>query len=253
MDAIEKLFEPYDRQARLFPALLALSPVFIVMICRFGEKVTIGSGIVSLLVACGGLFWIARMARNAGVRVQERMWKPWGGTPTVRHLRHSDSSIDLITKERYHRVLGAGIGKQFPSAAAEKADPAGADQYYRSGIKWLMEQTRDTNKYAHLFKENIAYGFHRNMLGIKPVAIVLNLGCLLAACLWTGLILSAPPYVSLSGLSDWTFEQVVAVLLPLAALILWTFGVTEDSVEKASSAYGERLLQACETLTKPAN
>lgn len=246
LETIMKSFDPYDRKARLYPALLALLPVFVTLSCRYGGKLTLLSSLVSTLVACGTLFWIARIARNAGVRVQEKMWRPWGGTPTIRYLRHSDLSIDPITKERYHSVLAHGIGKDFPSASEEKANPDVADQLYRSGIKWLMEQTRDQEKYAHLLKENIAYGFHRNMRGLRPLALGIAFICLIASLLWAGLFITEQPYVRYSAFSSWNIEQSAAVLVPVASLILWLFFVTEKSVEQASSAYSERLLQACE-------
>ena len=247
---IFKLFDPYDRKARLAPALLALVPVLVLLVARYGKEVTVGSAIMSVLVSCGVLFFLARVARNAGKSVQDRMWKSWGGTPTIGYLRHADSRIDKITKDRYHSVLAKGIGRSFPSAEQEAADPSVADQYYQSGTRWLIEQTRDPKKYAHLLKENIAYGFHRNLLGLRPVGILLASAVLAAALFWSGIVDFDTPYAHVERISSLNFQQMAALLFAAASLAAWCVCVTESSVERASAAYSERLLQACEGMSK---
>lgn len=251
MVILTKLFDPYDLKARLSPALLVLAPALVVLVCKFGPQATIGSATVSLLVTCGALFWLARWARTAGVAVQSKIWIRWGGTPTIRYLRHRESSLDPVTIERYHGVLANGINKTFPTSDEEAADPEGADNLYKSGIKWLMEQTRDPKKYSHLLKENIAYGFHRNMLGVKRTGIVLSVISLLAALCWSGVIKVEAPFIEPSRFGDFTYANMLAVLVPLSALFLWIFAVTPLSMERASDAYSERLLQSCEGLPKP--
>lgn len=251
MDLLTKLFDPYDLKARLSPALLSLTPLLVVLMCKYGPTATIGLAVTSFLITCGALFWLARWARTAGVAIQRKMWEPSGGTPTIRYLRYRESPLDPVTIERYHGVMAAGIGKQFPTAAGEAADPAGADNLYHSGIKWLMEQTRDPKKYAHLLKENIAYGFHRNMLGIKPVGILLSAFSLFASLCWVDVISFYTPYFDLSRISGFSFAQTISVLLPVVMLVLWIFTITPGSMEHASNAYSERLLQACEGFAKP--
>jgi hypothetical protein len=250
MNSFTKLFDSYDLKARLSPALLVFAPFLVVLMCKYGPKATIGLAITSFLITCGALFWLARWARTAGIAVQNKAWEPWRGSPTIRYLRYRESKLDPITIERFHGVLAAGIGKTFPTAAEEAADPEGADNLYRSGVKWLMEQTREPKKYAHLLKENIAYGFHRNMLGVKPVGIALSVTSSLVALFWSGLLNFNAPYVDVSRISGFSLEQITAVLLPLVALMLWIFAVTPVSMEHASNAYSERLLQACEGMVK---
>lgn len=253
LEKFGKLVDPYDLKARLFPALLALVPAFVLMVCIYGEKVTFGSALITIPASCGCLFFLARVARNAGTSVQKKQWAQWGGSPTFTYLRYSNSEVinDPVTKERYHQVMAAGINKKFPSPEEEKNNPLEADNLYRSGVNWLKEQTRDTKKYAHLFKENIAYGFHRNALGIKPIAICIALGCLIIALTWTGVITAKTPYFQMDQIGTLTFAQTFSILFSLAALLLWILSVNLDSVDKASLAYSERLLQSCEGLGKP--
>lgn len=252
IETITRLLDPYERKARLAPALLVLVPMLAILWAIYGDKVGIKSGLAALLAACGVLFWMAKIARNAGARLQEGLFARWGGMPSTQLLRHRDATIDPITKDRYHKVLSKGIGKELPSEAAEHADPQAADMVYRSGIKWLIEQTRDPRRYAHLLKENIAYGFHRNMLGLRPIAICKAALCLGASIIWIGGTFISLPGDYSSKLSGITFEQAAAFIVSLTALLLWIFGVTESGVRAAAFAYGERLLQACEGMSKPA-
>lgn len=252
VDVISKLLQPYDRAARLWPALLTVIPILVLLLARFGDAVTIKSGTGLVLVSCGGLFLLARTARNAGKALEQPLANKWGGMPSTQLLRHANQHFDRFTKDRYHKVLAAGIGQPFPTAADEQSDPRKADALYASGIRWLIEQTRDTKKYAHLFKENIAYGFHRNMLGLRPVGIVIALGAFLIGLFLTGVVAVDQGSVQYVGrLESMTFAHVAALLVPAAAALLWSFAVTEESVKKASFAYAERLLQACEGMGKP--
>jgi len=249
---IEKLFAPYEFKARVWPALLVLLPVLVVLACKFGQKATNATAGGSVLLICGSLYCLARWTRTRGVALQDKLWAPWGGTPTIRYLRHREKLLDPPTIERYHSALAVGIGKKFPNAREEEAAPDAADDLYRSGIRWLKEQTRDTKKYTHLHKENIAYGFHRNMLGVKPTGIAVAVGSLLAALYWSGVLDFNAPFVELAKFKDFSYENTVAVLVPAATLWMWIFAVTRDGMERASMAYMERLLQTCEGFTKPA-
>lgn len=251
LDAIAKLFDPYDRKARLSPALLAIVPALVMVVAKFGDAVSLKSGVVSTLLACGALFWLARIARNAGYRLQEPLAEKWGGMPTVQLLRHRNTKIDAFTKERYHKVLSDAIGQEFPSIDDEKRDPVTSDALYQSGIRWLIEQTRDIKKYAHLFKENVAYGFHRNMLGLRPVGLAIAVGSFLVGLPLMGVAEINQTGVHYLGIAHLTFPRMFALLFPIAVGLLWFFAVTEGSVEKASYAYAERLLQACEGMVKP--
>jgi hypothetical protein len=50
----------------------------------------------------------------------------------------------------------------------------GADAKYRAATTRLIERRRDA-KYKMLHRENAQYGFRRNLLGLKPLALTLAL------------------------------------------------------------------------------
>ena len=124
---------------------------------------------MGVLGTCGAIYAAASIARGRGKLLEESLVKEWGGLPTTILLRHSDDFFDSGTKKRYHYDAQARLGIQMPTAAEESLDPIAADDVYRSVARRLRELTREDKKL--LLKENIAYGFHRNMLAMKGVGI----------------------------------------------------------------------------------
>lgn len=236
---IAGLFDEYSRKARLTPALFAiLAPILSVAIL-VPTVYKLVAGLVSVMVASGVLIVLANLSRFLGHKVQERLIAEWDGLPSVTMLRHRDESLDAPTKERYCRFLNDNIDQlALPSAESEQQDPASADARYSSACKWLLERTRDRSKFDMLFKENIEYGFRRNMRGLKPFGLLFSgaSAVLGATALYTGVASG----VSVSG---W-----VAVVLSAIAFFIWLFLVTDDWVHDAAKSYAIRLLAACDLL-----
>ena len=121
------------RQARLYPALLRLLPLLALVALLYWPNVLALRGAVTLAVSCGGLFLMTNICREAGKRLEDKLYQEWGGKPTTQLLRHRDTIIDSVTKRRYHAFLAAKICATFPDAKQEKSDPAKADEVYESG------------------------------------------------------------------------------------------------------------------------
>jgi hypothetical protein len=153
-DIVAKVTDPYDRQARLYPALLCVLPL-LTLIALYAPNVSALTRAVTITASCGGLFLITNICRELGKRIEEGLFQKWGGKPTTQLLRHRDSIIDSITKCRYHAFLEGKINVQFPNEEQEKSDPAAADETYQSGARWLLDHTRpDAGKqFDLLFRE----------------------------------------------------------------------------------------------------
>jgi hypothetical protein len=232
------LFDDYNRQARLYPALLALLPPLIALLAWFPDLLTsnVGTAFVTLVASCGLLFALSVFSRSCGKRVEIKLLKAWGGWPTTQWLRHRDAHLPVATKGRYHSTLVKHVpGLVLPGPAGEQSNPMSADEAYRSAVDWL--------------KENIEYGFRRNMRGIRPFAIA-------AVALATAGSFAAIAYRSIEagGLSVSTVMQqapigvVGATILLLLALLCWTFFVTNVWVREAGDQYARALLSACDVL-----
>lgn len=156
--SLPKLFDRYDLLARIVPGLLTvLIPSAAVLIADptfrpSGPLQWISSSIVTVAV----LWLLANWARSRGRWAQERLKKKWGALPTEIILRHRDHTIEAPTKQRYHAALRTiAPDVIFPDREAEAADPAAADDAYRSGIRRLIENRRGP-QYALILGDNIA-------------------------------------------------------------------------------------------------
>lgn len=168
---------PLDRyaiRARVAPGLIAILPVFFGVTAWSAAGLSwpesaLWSVVLGLLSLLG-----AQFIRDAGYRREPSLFARWNGAPTTRLLRHSDSTLDPNTKQRYHVRLAALLpGVALPTAQDESGDPVRADGVYKSCGDHLRERTRDKEKFGHLHESNIDYGFRRNLWAIKPAGLVL--------------------------------------------------------------------------------
>lgn len=234
----------YNLQARLRPALLSIFPLFITVAVWTPALYKFATGLISLAVACGVTTLLAHLARSLGMSVQNRLVRKWGALPSTVFLRHSDDNIDAITKARRHKFLEAHVPNDWkaPTPEEERAGPDEADRLYESAVKWLLEHTRDAKRFPLLLVENISYGFRRNALGLKPIAITISVICV-----------TFPVYrlhsIPWEVLGEKWVPHLSAGTVSCAVLLWWIFIVTDKWVWHSADAYAMRLLAACEETT----
>ncbi|POD70906.1 hypothetical protein BKM17_23715 [Pseudomonas syringae group genomosp. 3] len=248
--AISQFSDPYDRQARLAPALLSISPVTVMAVALYGDKLGIVSFIISLLTACGLLFFLSDFARGRGKAKEKALWQKWGGAPSTLVLRHRDNTtFEPGLVENYHAKLSMLMDKHFPSALEELDDPKTADALYASACGMLRDSTRDHKTYGLLFRDNISYGFRRNAFGLRKIAITLCVGSLVWVAIRQGLsIWVTRLQTATNPESFFTLNEVTAIGASLVMLLVWSFYITEASVKEAAFCYAKTLILASETL-----
>lgn len=233
--------DPYERAARLYPALLALLPMLVVIVTTsvFGKPMT--TQLLALLGACGVAYLLANISRMLGKAQESRLFDAWGGTPTTQLLRHRNTLIDPHTKQRYHAFLARKIKTEFPTSEQEQTSPELADEVYRAGIKWLLGKTRDKKRFALLLKENVSYGFHRNGFGLRWTGGMIGL----FSVAWMGVACQAFDSQRQVALST---EQIATIGILLAITSAWVAYFNETRVKQAAHAYADMLLRACDEL-----
>jgi hypothetical protein len=248
-EIVANVADPYERQARLYPSLLALSPIIVLVTSIYGPKVSILSNAFAFIGTCGGLVLLANISRELGKRLEAELFDNWGGKPSTQLLRHRDNGIEAVTKSRYHDFLSAKIKMPFPAPHQENADPSGADDLYLSGVRWLLNQTRDPRKFGLLFKENISYGFRRNALGLKKIGLSISLSSILFVLLKYGVIVfSTQRPVDIQALSGLPESATVSLVTSIAMCSIWCVFFTADTVKTSAFSYAETLLRACDAL-----
>ncbi len=228
-------FDRYDRIARISPALLCLLPTFVVILLWLPTVWTLLGSLVSLVVGCGLIYGLVQFVRYQGRRVEKKLGNKVGKAKTAALLSHADPHIPATTKARYHRYLRKH-GLEVPDLEQERADPIAASDSYHSAVDWLLEHTRPNTKSSMLHSENITYGFRRNLLGLKLVAILLTL-----------MALAGNTYF-ICARSDQSqlIAGIIVELFLCGTLSGWLWVINSSFVEDASLAYAQRFLAQCE-------
>jgi hypothetical protein len=241
MNPLNLISERYDREARLYPALLLIAPVVVTAVALFSAKLSGLQSLGAAFVGFGGAFLLTQLARDAGKNREPLLYRLWGGVPSVMILRHAHKRFDSITKARYHKKIATLVkGAKAPSPEDEKADPAAADEVYAAWSHYLRSNTRDTKKYSLLFQENVSYGYRRNVWGLRRFGIGVSLLCALV----TGGRLCFIHYSS----AQIDQQLAGALAVSLLFLALWLFKFTSDWVRVPANAYAERLAESLESI-----
>lgn len=242
-------FDQYSLSARVRPALFIVLPIILTAYILFEPLRTLLGSLLGILLTCGVVNFFANQMSSKGNVLQDKLFKKWGGAPTTLILRHSDNELDKYTKQRYREKLVSLVSNfKNVSERAEKANPTDADQYYISAINYLREKTRDSEKYPLILKENMNYGFSRNLLAFKSTAITIIL-ISLAISLLIIVVTFKDKYVDINSLSILAPQYYVLVILHIIFLLFWCLMINETWVKVRAYAYAKRLLSSCEDIT----
>jgi hypothetical protein len=231
---LSKYLDIYDIRARLFPALLSALPVIVAIYLYLPSVFSAANELIALFAGFGGVYLLAQLARDRGKALEPGLYIKWGGMPSVNILRYRGAVLPEVSLARTHQHLEKFSGIPAPTPDSEIADPAAADDIYKSWSDFLRSKTRDTSKFALLFKENISFGFRRNLLGLKPFTLFFTLMSALVAVV----INIENKEIILSAL-DWAF-----IVLSLAYAITVGLVVNERWVKTPADEYAKRLIEA---------
>ena len=60
----ELVKDPYERKARVIPGLLVALPLLVPLLCVYGAKHPVLTGVIGLLGGCGAIYALASVARG---------------------------------------------------------------------------------------------------------------------------------------------------------------------------------------------
>ena len=231
-------FDAYSVKAHWAPVLAVSGPPLITALAAMPSLVSAKAAMAGALLVCLPPA-LGFMARNCGKRLEPNLWACCDGKPTIRFLRHRDGTIPEPTKVRYFEFLAAA-GIRRPTPAEETRDPAAADTVYASVGDWLRRHTRRTGCNPHADRQNAAYGFARNLLGVRPYGLPVALVSAMLAALG----------LALGGGGDPAF-LAAALAINLAMVAVWWRHVTPEAVRLADTAYAIAILEGCEPQMPP--
>lgn len=249
MSLMDLVTDPYNRRARLQPALIAIVPVLIVGLLLYPEIEQHAVTVITIVAYFGGSVWLTQIGRERGKKIEPSLFQAWGGKPSVALVRHRDDRLNSVTKTRYHRFLKQNVPHfKLPSREEEANDPSSADEMYQSATDWLLSKTDDTKMFRLIFEENMNYGFRRNLYALKPVSLTLDLVLLMAL---VGVTLARETIFP--GDLVRTFKEIDAsiyaafLVLGLHAIAMIML-VTKNWIKTTADAYALKLLAACDVL-----
>lgn len=228
----EKITDPHERRARLYPALLCLFPLILGISVTFPALFTRLSGLVALAVSLGLLQLLVQLARDRGKRLESKLFEEWGGMPSVVIFRFSDKSIPSPAKRRYHEIVSSQSGIAAPTEEFEASSPKESDAIYLSWSDYLRGTTRDASKYPLVFKENIHYGFRRNLFGVRWFCVLSGIISII--------IIGVPIYDS----GAFSEIQAGVALVVILYVLIFVFVVNKDWVRLTAFAYAKQLVES---------
>jgi hypothetical protein len=234
--------DEYDRKARMLPGLLALAPIVVVGVALGLRSSPIVTLLLGSLSSIGGPVVLAAFVRQHGQALQDQLWPRWGGPPTTTHLWLGNATTDAVRAGRRRHVEQA-TGVTLPTAEDEAADQAAARGRYEDAVRQLITLMRNKKRFPLTFKENVNYGYWRNLLALRPLALPLSALCLgvLVAVAVTGLIRGFPPSIGLE-------EMMIGAIADLALVCFWTWYPNELSTHRAANTFAERILDEALTV-----
>lgn len=243
MRAFLELFtDSYDRQARATPALMVVLPLLLPVVARYGLKHPALTAILAVMSGCGAIYTLSSIARGRGKVLETKLIAEWGGLPTTIALRHRDKHLDSVTKRGYHEAIASKLKIKMPSAEEELLNPEAADEAYKAAGVKLRELTRNDKKL--LLKENIAYGFHRNIVAMKPIGIMVCVIALAYCAMLSKAISLHAPYFNIDALADPGIAAGLGFLVATAMLGFWLFHFRKDVIKTFGYAYADRLFES---------
>lgn len=232
-----KINDVYSFKARILPCMLILSPVLLLALHHVTFNELYVHYLTSLTIFSATTFLLSQIGRDQGKKKENKLFEYWGGKPTNLYICHSDDKLDKFTKKMYHDKLQQLIPDlKIPSINEEQNNPEEAKSVYESCTKILISKTRDINQYPLLFKENISYGFRRNLWGMKSWAISILIICIIFSSIKTTSSFSITDSINSA---DW-----IILLVLLVALAVWVFYFNRDWVKIPAFAYAERLYES---------
>lgn len=240
MDWSKYITDSYERKARLYPALLTISPLIASATAVFADYLSLLESTGLLAFGSASAFCLAQIARDFGKEGEGTLWQSWGGMPSMAIFRHRNERLNPLTKSRCHEWLSQRLKTGAPTPDEERADPCAADTIYATWSDYLRTNTRD-ERFPLLLKENINYGHRRNVYGLRSVGIV--------ASIVSEIICMMNLYFTYQQTGQINLLAGITGTYCFVLLILWLFYFTGDWVRITAESYADRLVESVETLS----
>jgi hypothetical protein len=172
------LGDAYEINARVLPAMLVVLPVAVLIAQLEWQR----QNWLALIGWAGGLqivlaLFVSKVGQALGARLQGRLEKAWGGLPTEKWLLPSNQEHSEQLKAEWRRALSRLSGLNLESVAQSSASEE-ALRLLADSVAVSRNVIRKHPKASLVRAKNIEYGFARNLVGLRWLALGISLVCL---------------------------------------------------------------------------
>ncbi|MFC1514491.1 hypothetical protein ACFL5X_01145 [Candidatus Omnitrophota bacterium] len=220
-------FDSYERVARLYPSLIVSIPVIITcsaISTLFDASSVLKIGVNSPIVTAT-LVLLSNIVRHFGREIEPKLWNSWGGPPSTRFLRKSDTHFAEETKLRIYQKILKDTGIDLT-----KDD---SDEKITQAFAVIRNKLRDKKNKGLWLKTNQEYGFARNLLGSRWVWVGV---ALIASILCFSIYRYSPNTPFLLCISS-----LINLLIGIAAIIC-SWCILPKLIKKIAERYAEDAL-----------
>ena len=191
------LSDRYERKARLLPGLLiAAGPALtagtlIHEIAAWHSAIGAAVGVEFLAAIVLGHYACAR-----GRAIEPSLWASWGGPPTTRWLRPTDTECSEQQKSKWRGSIKRVTGMSIPAAIPDGATEASIDLTIADATRQLRYTLRNKPNASILQSHNEEYGFARNLYAVRFLSVTLAVICV--ACCGVAFYLGPKPYAAIA-------------------------------------------------------
>jgi hypothetical protein len=228
MNALDR----YEVRARLLPVLVSVIPLLVSIFLCFPSLRDLISSTALLGLVAGLSPVLAEVARTRGKALETRIRS---SSESATLLSWKNDELSAVKSEIRSELARRFPEVQWPSQQQEIEDGASAHKTYTTTVVRLFPSFRDPERYPLVHAELTSYGFRRNLMGLKPLAVSCSvLGALLAATV---------AYVRPEGSAP-IAVSALAFAVCCAAGYTFVRGLSLDWIRAADKEYVRQLLLA---------
>lgn len=230
---MKELFGTYNIRARINVGLIFLGPFLFHGYLLIPEVRSISSTFIISLITLSLCSLIIVLSRMYGSNALKKCYP--NGLPAQTYLLPENNYIDPLTKKRYYHFFESHIpGFKVTNNSDEMSIQT------QSAVSWLIAQTRDASQFPIIAEENMNLGFAYNLLGLKPLAIILYTILLL----FDNILLLSP---SCAEFVSNRFNLDVCTVITSFWLFIWIIIINQKLVRNCGKKYARALLSACDS------
>lgn len=165
---ILSLSDRYERKTQLLPGAIVASPLALTIASMAAVHLPwYGTAGVAVTVEVLLAFLFGYLARARGRCVETATWCAWGGPPTTRWLRPSDTTCSDQQKTRWRGVLQRITGLRIPATVTDGRTEEDIDRVTNDAVRQLRNTLRNKPVACMVQTHVEDYGLARSLLGLR--------------------------------------------------------------------------------------